>query len=96
MIYLSFTGTYVVFVISAFLRSSKILSFLGRNSLILMCVHEPIKRIVIKVMSMATGMETEAMRNTWLVSLLILAAVVVICVPIIWLVNNKLKFMIGK
>ena len=72
------------------------LQFLGKNSLIIMCVHEPIKRIVIQIGAIITGESTDMLRGDILWSLAFVAAVVVICLPIIYLVNNKMPFMIGR
>lgn len=72
------------------------MQYCGKHSLIIMCVHEPIKRILIQVMSMATGMETTALRQNLFLSVLIVILIAFICIPIINVVNNYLPFMIGK
>ena len=72
------------------------MQYCGKHSLIIMCVHEPIKRILIQVMSMVTGMETTALRQNLFLSVLIVILVAFICIPIIHVINNYLPFMIGK
>lgn len=72
------------------------MQYCGRNSLIIMCVHEPIKRILIQILSMATGMETTALRQNFWVSVIIVILIALICIPICHVVNNYLPFMIGK
>lgn len=72
------------------------MQYCGKNSLIIMCVHEPIKRILIQVMSMATGVETTAIRQSIWVSVLIVVVIALICLPIIHIVNRYIPFLIGK
>ena len=53
------------------------LCMLGRYSLTIMCVHEPIKRLVIKGASVISGMDVLALRQ-WPVSILAMTAVTLI------------------
>ena len=91
-------GSVVVMAVSRFIkyRDHGWMQYCGKNSLIIMCVHEPIKRILIQVMAMATGIETTALRQNFWVSVLIVAIIALICIPLIRIVNNYIPFMIGK
>lgn len=72
------------------------LSYLGRNSLLIMCLHEPLKRIVIKVASIATGIDADILREQLLVSILITIVVVVLLLPVIYSTNRWFPWIVGK
>lgn len=77
-------------------KLSDALCFLGRNSLIIMCLHEPLKRIVIKIFSVMTGTETEALREELLPCLLITATITLILLPCIYIINRCIPTLAGN
>ncbi|WP_448780632.1 acyltransferase family protein [Bacteroides congonensis] len=89
-------GTFIVYLIAKKCSSIRFLCYLGRNSLLLMCVHEPIKRVVIKLASAVTRQDTEAVRENYMSCLIVLIVIVLISIPIIELVNRKFSFILGK
>lgn len=95
-----FFGVAATYCLSALLGKSAIarglLIWLGRNSLIIMCLHEPIKRIVIKVCSVLTHCDTNALRESELASLLMAVVTVTICIPFVILISKRLPWMVGK
>lgn len=70
--------------------------YLGQNSLIIMCVHEPLKRILLMVFSKVVSMPTDAIRDELVMSVISTLLVVAICIPIIEIVNRKFSWIIGK
>lgn len=89
-------GTFMVYLISIKCLSCRFLCYLGRNSLLLMCLHEPIKRIVIKLLSLIMHQDAEAIRENYVSCSIALAITVLICIPIIELINRKMTFVLGK
>ena len=77
-------------------RIISILTWLGVNSLIIMCLHEPLKRIIIVVFSKLLGMETEAVRESIVWSILMSCLIIVILVPVCMFMNRKCKWVLGK
>lgn len=75
---------------------NKPLLWLGRNSLLVMCLHEPIKRLVIKVFAVIIHSDTDVIRQSLPISILIMVAVLGICCPLVLLIRNKMAWMIGK
>lgn len=73
-----------------------VFSYLGRNSLIIMCLHEPLKRIVIKGCSVVTGLDTGVLREETLPSLLIVAVIVIILLPCVYAINRWMPLLAGK
>lgn len=73
-----------------------VLQYLGRNSLIIMCIHEPIKRVVIVFMQIISGVNADIMRLDNLYCLICMILTVIICIPFIYIINRYLPFLIGK
>lgn len=89
-------GTLIVYLISMKCTSFRFLVYLGRNSLLLMCLHEPIKRVVIKIVSIVMHQDAEMIRESYVGTLIVLTIIVLVCIPIIELINRKLYFVLGK
>lgn len=96
----AFSGTCLVFVGSRKVRNvnvlNRVLSFLGKNSIIIMCIHEPIKRIVLKLVIIVFRVEEVFIRSNPLWSFVITCVLVLIIFPFIYIINRYLPFMIGK
>ena len=71
-------------------------AYLGRNSLIVMCVHEPLKRIFLMVLSKVVSIPIDVIRNEIGMSIVATLIVVAVCIPIIEIVNRKFSWIIGK
>lgn len=88
-----------LFALFVKIRSRKfisILTWLGVNSLIIMCLHEPLKRIIIVVFSKLLGMETEAVRESIVLSIIMSCLIIVILIPVCMFINRKCKWVLGK
>lgn len=98
---------YFIFYISAFLGiiftiniSKKIklsfVKYLGKKSLILMLVHEPIKRIVIKLVELLTKIKVEVLRTNIISILICSLIIIIIIIPMIIIIDKYIPFIIGK
>ena len=88
-----------LFTLSVKIKEGRILSvltWLGVNSLTIMCLHEPLKRIIIVVFSKLIGTETEVVRESIFWSILMSCLIVAIIVPICLIINKKFKWVLGK
>lgn len=72
------------------------ISYLGKNSLIIMCIHEPIKRVLLVVLSKVSSLPIEDLRGNILLSIICVCILLLICVPIVNVINKKIAWMIGK
>lgn len=72
------------------------LAYLGQNSLIIMCVHEPLKRIILMVLSKVVSMPTDVIREEIEMSIVATLIVVAVCIPVIEIINRKISWVIGK
>lgn len=61
----AFLGIFVIIIISKMIEDKDfIFKKLGKESLIILCVHGPIYRILIKLMSVIIGVDSDVIRNT--------------------------------
>ena len=75
-------GIYAVIQLSRMAENTRFLQYLGEISLYLMCIHEPVKRIVLKIMGYALHTNVDGIRNDIVLSVVATLAVVVICIPL--------------
>lgn len=61
-----------------------------------MCIHEPIKRVLLVVLSKVLSMPIEDLRGSILLSIICVCILLLICVPIVNVINKKIAWMIGK
>lgn len=98
----SFSGINIILQISDFInkmfvkRISKLLSYFGKSSLIIMLCHEPIKRIILKIISIVFGITVEVLRKNFIYSNIITILILVSMIPIAFIINNYLAIIIGK
>ena len=93
---LAFVCVTAVYILSTMLTSQKWLSWLGRNTLVIMCLHEPLKRIVIKVFSTLTHQSTDELRESVILSILVTAVVILALVPVCKLINKRMQWILGR
>lgn len=95
MLVASLVGFIAVAVLCIGIDNSA-LRYLGSASLTIMCVHEPVKRIIIELIGRMLGLETSNLRSNLLVCLLIVAATVFICLAGHALLERFAPILIGK
>ena len=77
-------------------RDWGILEWLGRNSLAIMCIHEPIKRILLVGVSKLTGIEVVLLRESEFLSLGITFLLILLLIPIVVGINKCIPWTVGK
>ena len=77
-------------------RDWGILEWLGRNSLAIMCIHEPIKRILLVGMSKLTGMDSFVLRESITISLGVTFLLILLLVPVIIGIYKYSPWVVGK
>ena len=93
-------GSLIIFCISYLINNLSVvggqISYLGKNSLIIMCIHEPMKRVLLVVFSKVSSLPIEDLRGNILLSIICVCILLLICVPIVNVINKKIAWMIGK
>lgn len=93
---LAITGTFMVYLIATSLKENKILQYLGTNTLIIMGIHEPIKRVIIELMERITRIPAEILRTN-LIGIIVLTIILsIICIPFIFMIKRYFPFLIGR
>ena len=72
----------------------KVLSFLGCNSLAIMLTHEPLKRIIIKVYSVATSIDMDIARESVFHSIIITCIMILVLYPVIIFLRRYCGFLL--
>lgn len=73
-----------------------VLQWVGRNSLINMCVHEPVKRIVLKIVSVISGIDISVLRGSVVASFLLSIIIIFLLFPGVCFINRYMPFILGK
>ena len=73
-----------------------VLQWMGRNSLIIMCLHEPIKRVTLKLFSIFMGWDIAEIRDSLLLSIVVVVFIILIILPLTNIINRYLPVVIGK
>lgn len=81
-------GSMSILYLCKKIKSNKTLLWIGVNSLTIMCTHQNIIHIFRKI--------TNNDLNTYILGLVLLVAILIIEIPITYIVNNYLPFMLGK
>lgn len=87
-------GSYIVYSSAKIAINSSVLTYLGRNSIVILGLHEPIKRVVIKLFSIIFNITVEYARNNY--ALIITILILILFVPIIYIFNKYLPVLVGK
>lgn len=72
------------------------LKYLGNASIIIMCIHEPVKRVAIQLAASAMQTSSGAARGNLFFVPLLSAAVILVCVPVYTLIKRFFPFVMGK
>ena len=99
--YLSFFVCAICIIYSLYVCLSKVkkvtaLQWMGMNSLGIMLVHEPVKRIVVKLYSVVVSEPVNFVRESYTHTFIILIIIVCLSSGITCLINKYAKFAFGK
>lgn len=93
-------GSILVLSASSILEKSRYLSMLfcwiGRNSLVIMCIHEPLKRVLLFILSKASGLPIDIIRDDLFLCILTTLIIVAFCIPFINLINQYTPWILGR
>lgn len=93
---LAFSGIFTFVYLSRKIRTSKILEFYGRNSLIVLALHFPLKDVFSKLTVIVLGIDLEAFYYNAGFALSLTILNLLCLVPVVFIINNYLPFLIGK
>lgn len=93
---LAFSGTFAFVFSFKKIGSSKILEFYGRNSIIVLALHFPLKDILTKLAVLTFGLDVQHFYYNAPFALILTGLNLLLMVPIIYVINNYFPFLLGK
>lgn len=88
-------GVSSIILISQLINENRILQYFGRISLIVLCIHGPVYRIVVKIVSIPLHMGTDAVRENILLAMIVVAVTMLICSVAYEVVVRIAPWMVG-
>lgn len=93
---LAFSGIIFTFLMCRYIiKQNKYIEWIGKYTLIILAIHEPIKRIILKISSIITNINIDFLQNNILSGFIISFLVLISCIPIIILLK-KIRNHTGK
>ena len=89
-------GVGGVFIKSVFINENIILQYLGRISIIVLCIHGPVYRVLIKLVSVALHLGTDVARTNFLIVMSVVVLTLMICTVVYEIVVRIVPWMVGK
>jgi fucose 4-O-acetylase-like acetyltransferase len=93
---LAFSGIFTYVYLFKKIGSSKVLEYYGKNSLIILALHFPLKDVLTKVLALSLGVNTEYFYYNLGFALSLTIMNLVLLIPVIYVVNNYFPFLLGK
>ena len=89
-------GLFAICFISIGIEKSRVLEYLGQISLIVLCVHGPVYRVLIKCFSVLVNQSSELVRSNPFLALMITMCTLVVCAFCFEIVKRIAPWMVGK
>lgn len=89
-------GVGGVMIVSNLINKNKFLEYLGRISLLILCIHGPIYRVVIKIMSILINVNTDIIRQNFLMTIIVVIITLSICSIAYKIIIYIAPWMLGK
>lgn len=94
--FLAFSGIFTCIYIFKRIGSLEVLEYYGRNSLIVLALHFPIKDILIKLSAIIFDIDLNCFACTTLLALTLTVLNLLGLIPVIFLINRYFPFLAGK
>lgn len=73
-----------------------ILQYFGRISLVVLCIHRLVYRIIVKLVSIPLHMETDTVRENFILVLIVVTITMMLCGVVYEIIVRTVPWMIGK
>lgn len=93
---LAFSGIFTFVYLFKKIGSSKVLEYYGRNSLIVLALHFPLKDVLTKLVVIILGIDTEYFYYNASFALGLTVLNLLLLVPVIFVIDNYFPFILGK
>lgn len=92
----AFLGVFACALFSKAINKNRILQYCGRISIIVLCIHGPVYRIMIKILAVPLGVSTDVVRENFLLSMIVVTITMAICCVFYEVVVRVAPWMVGK
>lgn len=89
-------GIAGVMILSVVIDHNVILQYFGRISLVVLCIHGLVYRIIVKLVSIPLHMGTDAVRENFILVMLVVVLTLLVCAAVYEVVIRATPWMIGK
>lgn len=89
-------GVAAMILISQVINENRVMQYIGRISLTVLCIHGPVYRIVVKIVSIPLHMSTDTVRENFLLAMIVVAVTMLICSIAYEIVIRIAPWMVGK
>lgn len=89
-------GIMLIYMVSKLFNNNLWIEWLGKNSIIILVLHEPIKRIILFIISKIVNIPIDSIRENPIGIILITIVMCIIFIPIISIIDIKNPYIIGK
>lgn len=89
-------GVVALVLTAQLINENRILQYFGRSSLIVLCIHGPVYRIVVKIISIPLHMGTDAVRANLLLTMIVVVITMTVCSLAYEIVIRVVPWMVGK
>lgn len=89
-------GVTAMILISQVINENRVLQYFGRISLIVLCIHGPVYRIVVKIVAILLHKGTDAVREHFLLAMIVVTVTMLICSVAYETVVRIAPWMVGK
>ncbi len=89
-------GVFSMLLLSLCIEHNRLLEYLGLVSLGVLCIHGPVYRVLVKLISIPLHLETNETRENALLALCVVLITICICVIMYNVIKKLLPWMVGK
>lgn len=84
----AFLGIICVVIISMLIKTNNVLSYLGKNSLLILGLHIPIKRLIGMLTCNVLNISSSTLQSSFLISAIDMIIVIIVLLPFIYVINT--------
>lgn len=92
----AFLGIMMCMCLSTSIKRNPPFEWIGRNSLVIMCCHVPLLRLIIVAYARITGQMVDVVRDSILQSAFLSCLTIICLIPVVYVMNRWLYMLLGR
>jgi acyltransferase len=90
------TGIGAYILLSRKLTRVNLISYIGKNSIIVLAMHEPVKRLVLGIVMLIFDVSYDALRTSIMFGIPLTIFTISIILPFVYVINKRFTLLIGR